>query len=403
MRRLQGQRPTHNHPGVGLTPLVQEANMRHRIVTCIVMGVALSSAVVLDGQSTSASAKGTADRSAKATADKWSVPRMPDGRPDLQGVWANNNMTPLQRPPQFAGRATMTDAELTDLKQKVTALMDGGDAFFADELILAALDGKTKFRSADTQTGNYDQSWLSERIFDNRTSLIIDPPDGRIPPLTSGATERARAQQAAQQARGPADRAQDLSFSTRCVSAGTPNIRAGYQSYFEITQGPDVVALRTEMIHDARIFQIGAPRPFESLRVALSTVEGRQARGGPSRESRAAGFHVSPAIRLYHGDSRAYWDGDTLVVDTTNYVAGATRVGAATTEKLRTTEKFRRVAEDTIEYYITFDDPDVWSRPWTMMIPLKKTGELMFEFACHEGNYGLRAILSGARAQEGSR
>ena len=124
------------------------------------------------------------------------------------------------------------------------------------------------------------------------------------------------------------------------------------------------------MIHDARIFPIGA---------------------GP---------HVSRAIAQYHGDSRARWDEDTLVVDTTNYVDNATRVGAATTNKLHTTETFRRVAEDTIEYSITFDDPDVWSRPWTMMIPLKKTGELMFEFACHEGNYGLRAILSGARAQE---
>ena len=350
--------------------------MPHRIVSCIAMAVALSTAVVLDGQSTSAQA--TADKSARtsssAAADAgrsaWSVPRMPDGRPDMQGVWANNNMTPLQRPPQFAGRATMTDAELADLKRKVKALMDGGDAFFADELILAALDGRTKFSSADTQTGNYDQSWLSERIFDNRTSLVIDPPDGRLPPLAPGAAERARALQAAQQARGPADRAQDLSFSTRCVSAGTPNTRAGYQSYFEITQGPDVVALRTEMIHDARIFPIGA---------------------GP---------HVSRAIAQYHGDSRAHWDGDTLVVDTTNYVDNATRVGAATTNTLHTTETFRRVSEDTIEYSITFDDPDVWSRPWTMMIPLKKTGELMFEFACHEGNYGLRAILSGARAQE---
>jgi len=328
--------------------------MRERISFCMVFAVALSTAVVVEGQ--------------KA----WSVPRTSDGRPDLQGVWANNNMTPLERPPQFAGRATMTDAELADLKEKIKGMMDGGDAFFADELILAALDGKTKFRSADTQTGNYDQTWLSDRVFDNRTSLIIDPPDGRIPPLAPGAAERARTLAAALQARGPADRAQDLSLSTRCVSGGTPNLRAGYQSYFEITQGPNVVALRTEMIHDARIFPIGA---------------------GP---------HVSPAIAQYHGDSRAHWDGDTLVVDTTNYVANATRVGAATTAKLHTTEKFRRVAEDTLEYYVTFDDPDVWSRPWTVMIPLKKTGELMFEFACHEGNYGLRAILSGARAQESS-
>jgi hypothetical protein len=325
--------------------------MPRRTVTCILMGIALST-VVLVGQS----------------GKSWSVPRMPDGRPDFQGVWANNGMTPLERPKQFGLRASMTDAELAEIKQRAAKMMDGGDAFFADELFTAAIDGKTKFSSSDTQVGNYDQTWLSDRVWDNRTSLIIDPPDGRIPALTPDAIERARAQAAAQKARGPADRAQDLSLGTRCVSYGTPNIRAGYQSYFEITQGPGVVALRSEMIHDARIFSIdGAP-------------------------------HISPAIRQYHGDSRARWEADTLVVDTTNYVANATRVGASDT--LRTTEKFRRVAADTLEYYVTFDDPTVWSRPWTLMIPLKMTGEAMFEYACHEGNYGLPAILRGAREQE---
>jgi hypothetical protein len=262
----------------------------------------------------------------------------------------------------------MTDAEFADLKKRATAMMDGGDAFFADELFTAAIEGKTKFSSADTQVGNYDQTWLSERIWDNRTSLIIDPPDGRIPPLTAGAAERARAQAAARQGRGPADRVQDLSLSTRCIHAGTPNLRAGYQSYFEITQGPGVVALRTEMIHDARIFPTDA------------------------------GQHVASAITQYHGDSRAHWEGDTLVVDTTNFSPNANFRGA--TDKLHLIEKFRRVADDTIEYYITVDDATVWSRPWTLMIPLKRTGELMFEFACHEGNYSLRGILSGARVQE---
>ena len=328
--------------------------MRERILTCLAIGLAVTTAAVLAAQS--------------RTAATWSVPRTPDGRPDLQGVWANNNMTPLERPAHFAGRATMTDAELADVKKRAKQLMDGGDAFFADELITAILEGKTKFTSADTQTGNYDQTWLSERILDNRTSLIIDPPDGRIPPAAPGAAERARAVAAARQGRGPADRVQDLSLSTRCIHAGTPNIRAGYQSYFEITQGPAVVALRTEMIHDARVFPIDA---------------------GP---------HISRAIRQYHGDSRAHWEGDTLVVDTTNFSPNANFRGAA--DKLHVVEKFRRVADDTIEYYITVDDPTVWSRPWTMMIPLKKTGEQMFEFACHEGNYGLRGILSGARAQE---
>ena len=349
--------------------------MPHRIVTCIVTGVALSTAVVLDGQS--ASAQATADKSARtsssaaATAGRsaWSVPRMPDGRPDMQGVWANNNMTPLQRPPQFAGRATMTDAELADLKQKVKALMDGGDAFFADELILAALDGRTKFSSGDTQTGNYDQSWLSERIFDNRTSLVIDPPDGRIPPLAPAAAERARARSGAAGTRPGRSRAGSLLQHALRQCGHTEHSRR-----------------LSELLRDhAGSGRGGTPHRDDSRRAHLSD------RRRPARVARH---------RAYHGDSRAHWDGDTLVVDTTNYVDNATRVGAATTDTLHTTETFRRVAEDTIEYSITFDDPMVWSRPWTMMIPLKKTGELMFEFACHEGNYGLRAILSGARAQE---
>jgi hypothetical protein len=307
-----------------------------------------------------------ADKAAKA-GQSWSVPRMPDGRPDMQGVWANNGMTPLERPAYWKGRTTMTDAELADLQQKAQKLLDGGDAFFADELILAVLEGKTSFSSADTQTGNYDQSWLSERVWDKRTSLIIDPPDGRIPPAAAGAAERARALAASRQGRGPADKAQDMTMGTRCITYGTPNIRAGYQSYFAITQGPDVFALRSEMIHDTRIFPIGA---------------------GP---------HVSPAIRQYHGDSRAHWEGDTLVVDTVHFSNANFR---GSTDMLHLTEKFTRVSADTLEYALTIDDPTMWSRPWTLMIPLKQTDEKMVEFACHEGNYSLRAILSGARAQE---
>jgi hypothetical protein len=329
--------------------------MSRRLLSCLLVGAAVSATAIVYGQSSKPSA--------------WSVPRSADGRPDFQGVWANNGMTPLERPKQFGLRATMTDAEFADIQTKATKLMDGGDAFFADELFTAVLDGKEKFSSADTQVGNYDQTWLSDRIWDKRTSLIIDPPDGRIPALVAGAAERARAADAAaRKGRGPADAPSDLSLGTRCISYGTPNIRAGYQSYFEITQGPGVVALRTEMIHDARIF----------------ATDGRP--------------HVSPAIRQYHGDSTAHWEGDTLVVNTTNYTGNATRVGA--TDKLKTIEKFKRVSADTLEYYVTFDDPSVWSRPWTLMISLKMTGEKMFEYACHEGNYGLEAILRGARAQE---
>jgi hypothetical protein len=332
--------------------------MGERIVAGIMAGLTVLAGVSLAGQSAKS---GTG----------WTVPRTPDGHPDMQGVWANNSMTPLERPLSFGMRATMTDAELETLKKRATKMMDGGDAFFADELFNAAVEGKTKFKSTDTETGNYDQTWLSERVFDNRTSLIIDPPDGRMPALVPEAVERAREQAAARQARGPADQAQDLSLGTRCVTFGTPNLRAGYQSYFEITQGPGVFALASEMIHDMRIFPIG---------------------GGP---------HLSKRLTQYHGDSRARWDGDTLVVDTTNFVPNAFRL--TNTERLHVTEKFRRVAADTVEYYVTIDDSSTWSRPWTLMILLKKTGERAFEYACHEGNYGLPAILSGARAQESGR
>jgi len=307
-----------------------------------------------------------AGQSAKAKT-AWTVSSMADGHPDMQGVWANNSMTPLERPARFGMRTTLTDTELDDLKKKAKALMDGGDAFFGDELFNAAVSGKTKFTSSDTQTGNYDQTWLSERVFDNRTSLIIDPPDGHVPALVPEAVERQQRQAAARRARGPADQVQDLALGTRCVTFGTPNILAGYQSYFEINQGPGVFALRSETIHDERIFPIDG------------------------------GAHLSQKLAQYHGDSRARWEGETLVVDTTNFKPGAFR---GSTERLRVVEKFRRVAEDTLEYYITIDDSSTWSRPWTLMLMLKKTGERMFEYACHEGNYSLRGILAGAREQE---
>jgi len=328
--------------------------MRTRLMATIVAALAFMLVVPLAGQS----AKGKT---------AWTVSSMADGHPDMQGVWANNSMTPLERPARFGMRTTLTDTELDDLKKKAKALMDGGDAFFGDELFNAAVSGKTKFTSSDTQTGNYDQTWLSERVFDNRTSLIIDPPDGHVPALVPEAVERQQRQAAARRARGPADQVQDLALGTRCVTFGTPNILAGYQSYFEINQGPGVFALRSETIHDERIFPIDG------------------------------GAHLSQKLAQYHGDSRARWEGETLVVDTTNFKPGAFR---GSTERLRVVEKFRRVAEDTLEYYITIDDSSTWSRPWTLMLMLKKTGERMFEYACHEGNYSLRGILAGAREQE---
>ena len=317
-----------------------------RSLTCILIGISLSATVVV-GQSS-----------------KWSVPRTPDGRPDFQGVWANNGMTPMERPKQFGMRTTMTDAELADLKKKAAAMMDGGDAFFADELITAAIDGKTKFSSTDTQVGNYDQTWLSDRVWDNRTSLIIDPPDGRMPAPAPGAAERARAQAAAAQARGPADRASDLSLGTRCVSYGTPNIRAGYQSYFEITQGPGVVALRSEMIHDARIFSTDSTSP-----------------------------HISPVIRQYHGDSRARWEGDTLVVETNNLRGAESSAydgwldvrGSPYSEQARFVERFRRPVFGKLEIDVTLEDEKFYSKAFTVRINQRFVADdEPIEFVCNE-------------------
>ena len=199
------------------------SNMRPRIITSAVIVAAL--AVGLSGQAAN-------NVRVVCAADAGWPPRHAgrlgqqrhDAARAAGAVWGN--------------RATMTDAELADLKKRAQKLIDGGDAFFADELILAALEGRTKFSSADTQTGNYDQTWLSERIWDNRTSLIIDPPDGRIPPPAPAAAERARAQAAARQGRGPADRAQDLSLSTRCVHARHTQYSRGLPELLRHHAGP---------------------------------------------------------------------------------------------------------------------------------------------------------------------
>jgi len=299
----------------------------------------------------------------------WHAPRTVDGQPDPQGVWANNNGTPLERPRQFADKATLTDAELADLKARVAEVLDGGDAVFFDDLVNAALSDNKNLRSFDQQTGNYDQTWLVERVFDHRTSLVVDPPDGRIPPLTREAQQRVAAR-VAERRLHPADRPDDLSLSTRCITYGVPNFIAGYNSYYQIVQAPGYVVIMMEMIHDARIIPL----------------DGRP--------------HLASSIQQLHGDSRGHWDGDTLVVDTKNFSTKSNFRGSS--ETLHLVERFTRVDAGTIEYSLTIDDPTTWTKPWTAMIPLRKTSEAMFEYACHEGNIGMAAILSGARAEERS-
>jgi hypothetical protein len=296
----------------------------------------------------------------------YSPPRTADGKPDLQGVWANNNATPLERPKSLEGRALLTPEEVDALRKRQDEIFAGdGDAAFGDAIFEAVLSDMKKYKPTtfDASTGNYNAFWLVERDFDNRTSLITDPTNGRMPPLTEAAKQRS-AQNAKQ--RGEIDGPESRTLSERCITFGVPDLLAGYNSYYQIVQTPKAVVLHAEKIHDARVIPIDA---------------------GP---------HVPAAIRSWFGDSRGHWEGDTLVVDTVN-LKNSFR-GAS--DQLHLIERFTRIGPKTIHYQVTVDDPATWSNKWTFMIPLKHTDDHIYEYACHEGNSGLAGILSGARADE---
>ena len=297
----------------------------------------------------------------------WTLPRTPDGQPDLQGVWANNNATPLQRPPEWAGKERLTDEELAELRAAAELAVDDGDALFGDQLVLAAIQ-RTRATSYDPTTGNYNQFWIVERDFNNRTSLVVDPPDGRIPPLTATARDRQEMLRA-QRRDHPADSYTDRPLSERCVTYGVPRLGAGYNSYYQIFQSPQHVVVYHEMNHDARVIPIDGTPPLHD------------------------------DVRLWHGDSRGYWEGDTLVVETANYSSKATFRGLSSAN-LRVTERFTRVGPQTLNYEVTIDDPTTYTRPWTVVIPLMGTTDAIYEYACHEGNIGMDGILAGHRAEE---
>jgi hypothetical protein len=309
---------------------------------------------------------------ATAVTQTWTPPRTVDGQPDLQGVWANNSATPLERPKVLEGRAFLTEQEVAALKQKAAELFDNGnsDAAFGDtvfESVLANVKGtKSGFKSTDGGTGDYSSVWTVARDWDNRTSLITDPSDGRLPPMTTQGAEKQRAMFAATKGRpsGPEDR----SLSERCITYGSPQLVAGYQSYYQIVQTPTSVAILTEMIHDARVIPM----------------DGRP--------------HLPPNIQTWTGDARGHWEGDTLVIDSTNFKPGAFR--NVSTEKLHVVERFTRTSPDTLQWQLTIDDPGAWTKPWTAMIPLRPSKKAVYEYACHEGNYGLESILAGARRED---
>jgi hypothetical protein len=331
-------------------------------------GTALGVAV-LGGVVAGAVALGAQGRQAPAAGQPWVPERTAEGRPDFQGVWANNTVTPLQRPDQWKGKATLTDAEIAELQKVAQQIYDNnGDAQFGDGLILAVLDKITKPGSYDPGTGNYNQFWLVGRDWhDRRTSLITDPPDGKLPAMTPEAQKRVAAA-AEHRKQHQYDDPETMPAGERCVHFGMPRIFAGYNSYMQIVQTPGHVMMMHEMAHDARIIPID-DRPG-----------------------------LGKDLRLWNGDARGRWEGDTLVVETKNFSAKNQFMGA--TEHMRLTERFTRVSKDVLNYEFTVDDPQTWTRPWTGMIPLARKDEMIFEYACHEGNSSMGAMLRGHRAEE---
>ncbi|HEX6895002.1 MAG TPA: hypothetical protein VF146_07000, partial [Bryobacteraceae bacterium] len=224
---------------------------------------------------------------------------------------------------------------------------------------------KIGFTSVDGETGDYSSEWNDHRVWDNRTSLVTDPADGQVPALTARAKNLQEQQRIARQrpARGPEDR----SFGERCLTRGVPAIQAGYQSYFQVVQTPKAVMMMTEMFHDVRVIKLD-------------------------------GQHPPAAVQSWMGDSRAHWEGNSLVVDTTNFKPLAFQ--SISSEKLHLIERISRQDAETLRWEITVDDPDTWAKPWTIMVPLQRSAQPVYEYACHEGNYGLAGILAGARADE---
>ena len=298
----------------------------------------------------------------------WSPPRTADGHPDIQGIWGNNSVTPLERPESLADRETLTDEELARVQATAEDLFaqDAGDAAFGDQFFNVAVSGAESFTSTDGGTGNYNQFWLVEREFDNRTSLIVDPPNGRLPASTHAATLAAETARARRDV--PAAWTVDRGLSERCITFGLPNLLAGYNSYYQILQTADHVVIEQELIHTTRIIPI---------------------------DNRA---HVHDNIQLWHGNSVGRWEGDTLVVETKNFSPQSDFRGAK--EHLHLTERFTRVGPDALRYEFTVDDPTAWAAPWTAVLNWTRTDEPIFEYACHEGNIGMEGILAGARADE---
>ncbi|HEY7171922.1 MAG TPA: hypothetical protein VH417_13825 [Vicinamibacterales bacterium] len=285
----------------------------------------------------------------RATTAGSALPRTPDGRPDLQGIWNNSTQTPLQRPAALGAKQFYTDEELAKLR-----LRDHDQ------------------KPADGDPGTYNQFWWEEGGLLKQTSLIVDPPDGRIPPLTAEGERRRRERMARGGERD--DNPEDRNLAERCITRGAPKLPGGYNNHFQIVQTPQYLAIEQEMIHDVRIIPLDA-RP-----------------------------HAPAAVRSFLGDSRARWEGDTLVVETTNFRRDIDETSynccGNAGEGLTIVERFTLLDKDTIDYRYTVNDPTIFTRPWTVSLPMRRAAGPIYEYACHEGNHAMVGILRGGRAME---
>jgi hypothetical protein len=284
------------------------------------------------------------------SADGWVAARTPDGRPDLQGVWDFRTATPLERPPEFAGREFLTDEDIAAVEQRAAE--------------------RLRVQRPDDLLLNTAPWWLdfgTHVVGARRSSLIIDPPDGRVPSMTAAGMRR---QADLLTARTAVEGPEGLTPWDRCITRGLPEVMlpTAYNNNLRIIQTPGYVVIVTEMIHEARIVP----------------TDGRG--------------HLPHALRGWNGDSRGHWEGDRLVVETTNFSDKANFRGAG--ENLRLTERFTRRNATSIDYEFTVEDSMTWSAPWTVAFPLVKTEELIYEYACHEANYSLENMLRIVRAEE---
>ena len=296
----------------------------------------------------------------------YEIPRTVDGHPDLQGVWENNTITPVERPDVFGDKEFLTDEDIDFLRAGLNTIESSGeDALVGEGVIQAIFEGE--INSYDPSTGNYDSQWMAPRTIHRRTSQIIDPPNGKFPPRTEEAIAAAR-DLAEHRRLHPADTWEDRPLGERCLSFGAPRLSAGYNSYWQIVQSKNTVAIIQEMAHDVRIIPL-VEKP-----------------------------HVDESVKLWHGDSRGWWEGDTLVVETTNY-SEASSTSPRTVEKVNI-ERLTRIGNSALQYRFTSNDPGNYSAPYTREIVFDKTPDKIYEYACHEGNYGMEYILSGHRAEE---